>query len=231
MSGNHKERLTTSRELVVFLNKYSEVVERQLEGVRAMIEQAVVSVMQGVQEISTATSSEANQADQILEKAYLSPDQQSKELFDSIQNSVDQVFNEAKGLAATDASQLSSSLVDDRLRRFGGQFSKHMEALSTLDKDLSNLLLNMMGALSNDDVIRQKLEHLLACVHALQVGLSYVLLDFGQRISLKEVQALKADLLTYTYQLYSSEEEKELFCEIFGSPPQSPQDGKTRFAS
>lgn len=78
------------------------------------------------------------------------------------------------------------------------------------------MLFTMMGALSADDVITQRLRHVSASIQALKVGLSYVLVDFESRFSTKEVSRLKKDLLRVTYAHYSTNEERKLFEQLFG---------------
>ncbi len=78
------------------------------------------------------------------------------------------------------------------------------------------MLFTMMGALSADDVITQRLRHVSASIQALKVGLSYVLVDFDARFSTREVTRLKKDLLRVTYTHYSTNEERKLFEQMFG---------------
>ncbi len=82
--------------------------------------------------------------------------------------------------------------------------------------DTREMLFSMMGALSADDVITQRLRHVSASIQALKVGLSYVLVDFETRFSTKEVTRLKKDLLRVTYTHYSTNEERKLFEQMFG---------------
>lgn len=224
MAADH-DRSDASRLLVVALNKYTEVMELQLVGLRKTLAEAVQSVMDGITKLSSATESESKEADQLLERTYFAPDQNTKELIQAVQSSVDQVFQEAQSQSF---STLSAALLDkdkglkeeqkifdDQLRRFAGQFSKHMEALSTMDGSIAGLLFRMMAALSGDDVIGQRLQHLLNAVHGLEVGLSYLLIDIKNRFSEEEVEKVKKDVLAFTYMQYTSEDEKALFKKIF----------------
>ncbi|MFK7826743.1 MAG: hypothetical protein AB8G05_21555 [Oligoflexales bacterium] len=210
------ERLAASREIVNFLQKYTEVIELQLVGVRAMIEESVETVMSGINDLSKETAEKAESANAALEKTYLDPDAKTKDLVGFIQDSVDGLIKEAQ--ENKDASQMESSVLDNQLRRFGGKFSKHMEALSSIDKEVSSTLYKMVSSLSNDDVIRQKLEHACDSVHALQVSLSSVLVNFEESYRLREVKKMKDDLLGYTFRLYTAEDEKAIFKQFFKTP-------------
>lgn len=223
-----QDRFAAGREFVGFLNKYTEVIELQLAGVRSMIEDSVDRVMTGINEMSKEMGDKAKAADTILESTYMNPDDKTRDLVSSIQDSVNDLVEKARQdlssqksevqAKADDASTATDNILDDRLRRFGGKFSKHMEALSTIDKEVGKILFKMVSALSNDDIIRQKLEHITMNVHALQIALSYVLIDFKSRFTLEEVNLLKKDLLGYTYRLYTSEDEKIEFEKRFAIP-------------
>lgn len=204
-----------SREIVNFLQKYTEVIELQLVGVRSMIEESVNGVMVGINNLSKETAEKASSANAALEETYLNPDPKTKELVTSIQSSVDNLVNEAKEKGP---DKVESTVQDNQLRRFGGRFSKHMEAMSTIDKEVSQILYRMVASLSNDDVVRQKLEHTLDSVHALQVSLSSILVNFEERFNLKEMKKMKEDLLGYTYKLYTAEDEKAVFRQFFKIP-------------
>lgn len=204
-----------SREFVNFLQKYTEVIELQLVGVRSMIEESVDEVMEGINKLSLETGEKAKSANAALEETYLDPDSKTKELVTTIQSSVDKLLDEASN---SNSNEVQENEDDDKLRRFGGRFSKHMEAMNAIDKEVSQILYNMVASLSNDDVIRQKLEHTYDSVHALQVSLSSILVNFEERYNLKEVKKMKEDLLAYTYKLYTAEDEKSIFRQFFKTP-------------
>lgn len=211
------ERSAASLELVVFLNKYAELLSEQLGAIRKLIEEAVIVVMDNVNTLSQETAQKASEVEKQLTHTYLNPDQKTSDLVEAIQGNVDELFALAsKDLANTHSKATSSTA--EKQRRLGGQFSKSMEAIGTMDEALSQMLMDMMAALSNDDVIRQKLEHVLQMVNALQVGMSYVMIDFKNKFTQSEVDALKADLLAYTYKIYTCESEKDIQKAIFGLP-------------
>lgn len=225
MAGDH-QRIDASRQLVVALNKYTEVIELQLVGLRQTLAEAVQSVMDGITKLSNVTESESKEADQLLEKTYFAPDQNTMAFIEAVQTSVDSVFNAAQEQKEDLSSALSNRgkeakedqrIVDDQLRRFAGQFSKHMEALSTMDSTIAGILFKMMAALSSDDVIGQRLQHVLHAVHGLEVGLSYLLIDTKQRFNFDEVEKVKRDVLSFTFAQYTSEDEKEMFRKIFSN--------------
>ena len=180
--------------------------------------------MKEIDTISNATQRKKQEATAVITNTYLNPDEATKQVVANIQNSVDEVFNNASAgvTGAPNARPMAVVATPqthaDALRRHGGHFSKHMEALTTLDDEVKNMLMNMMGALSNDDVIGQRLEHIVQGVHALKAGLSYLLVDFSTRFNPGGVATFRNDLLDTTWKQYTMEEERDLFRKHFGDP-------------
>ncbi len=214
-----RETLNASMELVTFVTRYNQVLSKQLHAVQAMMAGTVETVMKSINDLSSATEVKKREAENALEQTYLSPDSDTVDLVKSIQNSVDDVFAAAAASISQGSAQQSQELEDHsvQLRRLGGQFSKHMESLSTLDDGVKAMLLSMMGALSADDVIRQRLEHIAMAISAMQVGLNYLLLDFDKRFNTSNVESFSKDLLDYTWRSYSMEEERDLFRRCYPS--------------
>jgi len=91
-----------------------------------------------------------------------------------------------------------------------------MEAISTLDDNIKQVLISIMGALSTDDVIDQKLDHVERSLNALQISLAYVLVDFAARFTHEGVEKLKRELIQYVYRQYTMESERDVHKNIFG---------------
>lgn len=243
------EKFSACRDLIEFLRLYTQVLERQLIEIRSVVVNAVVEVMDHIQNLSTTMEEKKQQAEEVLASTYLNPDEGTRDLVASIQGAVDEILAKTKAEShlphsinnniismhdpvpeETDAES-PEELLKNKLRRFGGLFSKHMEALSTLDDNVRDLLFSMMGFLSNDDVMAQKLDHIGRLLHGLQISLSYVLVDFDHRFNKQEIEKVKSDLLDFTYQQYTMEEERELFARVFGRPSSKKQDNNRQIAN
>jgi hypothetical protein len=99
-------------------------------------------------------------------------------------------------------------------------FSKHLEAISMLDANLQKVLSDVIGSVSVDDIIAQRLGHVIQSLQTLQVALAKFLVDYKTECSPEKVKLLRNKVLTEVYLSYSSEEEKEVFHKIFGYPRQ-----------
>lgn len=215
---DNKEGFLASKELIEFLRQYMSVMEKQLNEIRAIMISTTKGVMGEIEKMSANTEVGKKQAEDMLTNLYLNPDDGAKELVGSIQDAVDDIVNQAQeGAVHEGSSEVNEDeVLRMKIRRFGGVFSKHMEALSTLDDNIKEVLLSIMGALSTDDVIDQKLDHVERSLNALQISLAYVLVDFETRFSRTGVLKLKKELLQYTYRQYTMENERDIHKKIFG---------------
>ena len=138
---------------------------------------------------------------------------------DDVQDEVTRIFEAANAQVVNEKDVVSTAgneQLADKLRRNAGLFSKHMEALGTLDDDLQEMLMTMMGMLSRDDVIAQRIEHVAQGLQAMQMGLAYILVDFETRCREADVDKLAADMKQFTLRSYTMEEERKLFIAAFG---------------
>jgi len=216
---SHHYYLLTCKKLVTFLADYNRILEKQLTQSREKMNKTVEDIMEVITELSNETEQKKHQATETLDQTFLNPDKETEEFIDSIQETVDDVFNDAQNSVnrqETDIQKKQANHHSDlRLGRFGGKFTKHMEALATMDDKTKSLLFAMMGALSNDDRVGQRIEHISLSLNALQVGLGYILVDLKQRFQPDQVRHFRTDLLEYTFQQYTMEEEKKLFAQEF----------------
>lgn len=206
-----------TRALITFVRSYTDLLEHQLRDIHGVMRETVDGVMAGIQEISNKTAEGKRKANEVLTTTYTNPDADAKKVIDEAQDAVDQVMAQALTGAAPQAGPSPSAQEElkDKLRRSSGIFSKHMESLGRLDDDLSGLLLSMMGALSRDDVITQRIEHVMMALNAMQASLTYILTDFDTRCRQGEVERYIKDLKAFTLRTYTTEDEKRQFYEIF----------------
>lgn len=206
--------INATRTLVMFVRNYSDMLEHNLREIHLVMREAGDGVMAGIQEISNKTAEGKRKANEVLTNTYTNPDAEAKKVMDAAQDAVDQIMEQATQGSAKSATQDQEDL-KAKLRRSSGIFSKHMESLETLDGELSGLLLSMMGALSCDDVISQRIEHVMMGLNAMQASLTYILTDFETRCKQGEVDRYIKDLKSFTLRTYTTEEERRTFFEVF----------------
>lgn len=208
-----------SRDLIQFVRRYIDLLEKHLGAIRNTMHETTDGVMKGIQDISDATALKRKQANEVIVKTYTDPSDEAKASMESVQADVNALLEEAQtqmgqGQAPT-AGTPGTEQLRTNLRRSAGLFSKHMEALETLDGDLQEVLLGMMGTLSRDDIIAQRIEHVTQGLQALQMSLSYLLVDFETRCRPESIERFSRDLRSYIFRAYSMEEEKQIHYAVF----------------
>ena len=164
--------------------------------------------MTSVHNLSSATDSNVENASKVLAKEKGSD------------NFTEATADEVDKRKESD-EQKQKEILEDKLRRSGGVFSKHMEALSFMDREVQAVLVKVVGAVSMDDVMAQRLTHVIQSIHLFRNGLSRVVTDHGSYNTQVKVKTLRNEILTQVYRSYTAEEEKVIFHKIFGQPKTS----------
>jgi len=207
--------------LINFLHRYTQLVQMQLSGVRKDVVSTVETVMSGVAGISNATEDRQKHAEMVLENTFIRPDVETEVLMEDLQRFVDELFEEAtqRFKDGKDLTNFVSSepevLVLNRIKRLSSKFAGEMDALHQLNDDLKNVVFGIIGALSSEDVIAQKLQHVTMSLKALQTGLNYILIDFDKRCQRDELEKVVSGIKNFTLKQYTTEEERKQFAEIF----------------
>lgn len=209
--------------LLGFLANFTLLIERELLAIRESVVTTVEAVMQGIEDISVTVEKNKLDAENILEFTYLHPDKETEVLMDDVQQLADdviegafeQIMGEGKkqGSVSTGKSELT---VQDGLNRLNLKLGESMGRLSKLDDSLSTTVFSIVGALSSEDLIAQRLEHTILSLKSLQTGLSFILIDYEERCRSEEIERVVKSILNYTYRQYTAEEEKNRFRAIFG---------------
>jgi len=210
--------------MVGFLQKYTDVMTRQIQAIQTQVDESVSGVMQALQELSASTEKRKQEADSILEATYLAPDANTAQMVENIQRSTDDIFEQAQMAMAQESASAAPKAVavtdsSSELRRMGGMFSKHMESISTMDDSMKELVMTMVGSLSNTDVIKQRLDHVAEMLRAMNLGVGNVIVDLDARLNPAVVESFRENLLDFSYKSYSIEEERSAFKSVFGAAP------------
>lgn len=204
-----------------FLSDYFGLLALQIKSCREIMTKAVEGVMNEVKEISDFADKKKEQANDVIFDCYINPDANSSEIIEDMQKEVSKIFDAASGENSLKASvpnkientHLSTS--DTSAVRKYGLFAKKLEALSNADGDIGNHVLSIIGLLSADDVVSQRLEHVILTLSKSQEIIDRLLrhedpLNFSTKIQ-NEISALHS----YMFKIYTTEEEKKVHHAIF----------------
>ena len=210
MTLEQKDVFQASKILIDFLRDFTSLSEQQLLSTKIMLEGIVSQVMASMMEMSDEASHKKSEASEVLVR-----DAGSGSFISSSANAVEKK-EAANSQAASDG--MRKGILESQLLRRSGVFSKHLEAISMLDANLQKVLSDVIGSVSVDDVIAQRLSHVIQSLRSLQRALAVFLTDFKTECTVARVKLLRNTVLTEVYLSYSSEEEKEVFRKIFGRP-------------
>ena len=206
---NDKDYINASSVLIEYVNRFCQMLVVQLEGTRETLNSTVVGVMGEIESLSKLSSDGKSNSESMLEKTYFDPDQETNELMIAAQNAADSIL---EGNVSLD---LERDFYQRNILRFSGRYSKHMEALGTLDGSLQKPMLSIMGALSVDDKAMQRIDHAILVLNAFRVSLEYILVDISTRLSSAHFELISKDLLTYAWAVCTMNEERQVFQEQF----------------
>jgi hypothetical protein len=206
-----KDSFVASKILVDFLRDFTLLSEQQLVSIRVLMERTVADIMDSVTSMSAVTDEKKMKANEVLVK-----DKTSQGFVSSSSKELEK--DEKAILDPTSNDSLRKDYLENKLMRTGGLFSKHMEAISGLDRDLQNMIAKIIGAVSVDDVIAQRLSHIIAGMHQLQMELATLLANYKANASVEAIKLFRNRVLTQIYLSYTSEDERLIFHKIFGHP-------------
>lgn len=183
------------QELLVFVRDFSRLADQQLLETRQIMERTVEQMMNSVNAINEAADTQLKKADEVLVK------------------------DAGQKFVSKSAKDIDSKFADPaaRVRVINERISSHMSNLSNLDESVRMVLFSIMGALSMDDVIRQRLEHVTTSMQAMEKGVGHVVTNFTSG-SLTDVFATEINnaMADQMYRSFTMEEEKQVFRAVIG---------------
>lgn len=209
-----------ARELLAFLSSYTQLMEQQLNDIRKHMADTVNDVMISIDEISKKHGEKTQKANVILVK-------DSKDSGAANKEEGNYPFQEAKAdeIESAEVDRLKEELskgagnFSENVREVGGKLKHHMNSLKNLDGRMQDLLMTMMGALSADDVVGQRLAHVNSALSILRDGLGEIVGDLENKFRLSEIQRINADLEQKVFDSYTMEDEKIVFKKIYKKAP------------
>jgi hypothetical protein len=202
MSAAQKLNVVVSKddvaaELIGFLSQYSTLLDQQILTVRNTLLATVEQAMSGVMALNEAADHKLKKADEVLVK------------------------DQGAGFVSKSAKDLDVSFKDPsaKIKNINQSLSAHMAGLGHLDENVRSFLFAIMGGLSIDDVVRQRLEHVSSSLAALQAGIQKVIARYkrGEKVTDEFLGAVQTEMLSLMFKAYTMEDEKVIFKKVFGN--------------
>ena len=194
-------RIEAEREFVLFLQEYSSLLAAHISSIRAVMGETTEKVMDSILKISKATEQKKELAGTVLVKRI-----EGDIVANSIQGD-DATFKNAK--VDLSEADFSNKTTVDRLKG-------HMQGLDSLDASMQEVLFKMVGTLSVDDVVGQRLDHVSSGLTSLQNALGQILDKEGHLLGVQDMTELLAEVLVGTRKSYTMPEEHAVLDDVFG---------------
>jgi hypothetical protein len=216
---DRKDVFQGSKILVDFLRDFTFLTEQQLMSVRKMMEAIVMDVMDSITKMNGETNHKKGMAKEVLIREGDSGSRFVSTTLDAVEK------RDESHLEKDNTKAAHKHILENRLLRNSGIYSKHLEAVSRLDADLQSLISRVIGSVSADDVIAQRLNHIILSLQFLQAEMAEFLVDHKAQCTPGGIKAFRNRVLTQVYRSYTAEEEKEIFHRVFGQPRDAKKAG------
>lgn len=195
-SSNRQQKEEAIRELLQFVSDFSRLIDKQVSDARGVMLKTVDQMMASVNEISEATDFKLRKADEMLVKE-----------------------SSDKDFVSKSAKEVDARLVDPaaRVKAINQKISEHMSTLGHLDDSVRGVLFSIMGAMSMDDVVRQRLEHVTSAALSVETAVRAILEEFSKGTLTPQLATnVKNTLAQKMYKSFTMEDEKAVFKGILG---------------
>lgn len=189
------------KELISFLSQYSGMMVEHLNQVREIMAQTTEQVMNGVSDISDTRERKKKMAETILVKKSIGSSSQDK-----IQGSDDtfQAIVSKDDGGSTDAVPVAQ------------QLKQHIKSFESVDDRIEEILFTMIGSLSADDVVGQRMEHINKALKDLSNELSAIIgTQTALNFKTNEIDAFKDRIFNTMKKSYTMEEEHKVMEKVF----------------
>jgi hypothetical protein len=200
MDKSH-ERIQAERELVAFLQQYCALISTHITSIRALMASTTEKVMESVMQISDAKDHRRRLADAKLVKR-----RDGEGIERAIQGD-DATFKIAE-FSKEDGDFSNKTTVALLKAQMGG--------FDALDSEVQEVLFGIVGSLSADDVVGQRLSHVISGLQNLEMSMLRMLDTSGSLIPEKELATVFAEILAATKKSYTMPEEHEALARVFG---------------
>ncbi len=185
-----------STDLMAFMSDFSRLLDQHIVMVRNILLTTVDQAMAGVAAINSAADSKLKMADEVL------------------------VMDQSAAFVSKSAKDIDGTLSDPaaKVKILNETLSNHMTGLSNLNDAVRGFLFAIMGGLSMDDVVRQRMEHLMVSLAAMRDGVQKVIDEYSAtaKVSDEFILSVQHEMLVKMFKSYTMEDEKKVFNKVFG---------------
>lgn len=207
-----EDRNDAAKLLVKFIADYTNLLQCQIGSIKTEMATVVNEVMESVNKLNSAQIEKTKMAESIL----LKDEKQQKVGFKEVsakQKSVDE--SEKLKHAKIDINKI----ITTNVKKAGTQLKEYMRSLENLDAKMQDLILTMVGAMSADDVVGQRLDHVGFALQILGGELAKVVQDFEKNFTPSGIEKFGQQINNEVFARYTMPEERESFIRVQGYAP------------
>lgn len=203
-------------EIVSFLTRYTELLDIHLDSVRQTMADTVVSLMQKVEDINQKAEEKKRLADGVLLKRRgEAAKKRSRELQgddDEFKNMSVRVVEEKERnkVSADHSREYAKKMLTKAGNEAGSKLREHMAEFGVLGEHVGDILVSILGNLSADDIVGQRLSHVGQAIDKLNEKLD-ILFENMDLMNPAEIGRMRRELLERMYKSFTMEEERAVY--------------------
>jgi hypothetical protein len=228
MSGREPktDNYDPGEEIVAFLTQYTQLLEIHLASVRKTMADTVVSLMEKVEDINRKAEEkkklaggvlvkrqEGGVAESIVKREIQGDDDAFKNTSVKVVEEQEKELNQAISLESS--REYARKILTRAGSEAGNRLREHMAEFGVLGENIGDILMSILGNLSADDVVGQRLTHVGHAIKMLNQKLDE-LFENVDNLSTAEVLDIKQNLLELMYKNFTMEEERAVYQSIVG---------------
>lgn len=197
------DRELASRELLQFLDKYFAVLEGQISEIRSTMAALAGDTMERLLAMSRSTEENLLRARQLLVKRTDGDGSSPK------------ITGEDRFFKSTVAESVTSLPTETEAQTTEGDRGRsallgYMQQVGALDERLQASMMNMVGLLSTDDVMAQRLQHVELGLAMLKVAMANIMNSFNDKSAISLIKNELNNLSDALFSKYTIEAEKQV---------------------
>lgn len=203
-----QDRILAEKEFIDFIKNYSQLITNHLTEIRELMTETTSQIMDGVSKISDTKDLKKAMAEAVLVKR------------DGSDGGTVEIQGDSEDFKNVSFKNIENGKSEHPM---SVGLSGHLKSFEGLDNRIQDILFAMIGALSADDVVSQRLEHIGDAFMALNKGVETSLPWLSGEVDLERVKVFENQILKSVSDSYTMEEEHEVLERVFNRKIREPK--------
>ncbi len=206
------------KDLTTFVSQYLNLLDQHLSLVKGQIDGTVTRIGEGVRQIDAIAEKKSQHADTALVrgeagKGFENAQGGGSDFRAQSLNSLDKNEAKAHGKELSEAAKGMSTGV----KKAGSEMKQKIDSMNSMQSKIQSLLLDIMAALSSDDVINQRISHVQAACSSLIGELEKIKETTNSSMNSECIESLRFRVLEKVSKSYTMVNETQILKNVFGN--------------